>query len=157
MSRRMKRSIPAPTEWLNSPAAKDLVRQALEAPSERRSQDVRILKLLIDAHGAEVPLPNIMRCAAQYNACIHGLRKAGFRILQRSENCNGILHSWYRLEIEVPEDLSPKEGIRREPRRAVEPALNMQLFPTQPEPPQSKPAQPATIWRDPEMGGNARG
>lgn len=155
MSRRIKRSIPSPTDWLNSPVAKDLVRQALEAPSERRSQDARILRLLIQAHGAEVPLPAIMRCAAQYNRCIYNLRTAGFRIVQRSEKQNGILHSWYRLEIDVPEDLTPAP-VQRQKREKC-PAQNMQLFATEhdiPEQPQSKPAHSDMIWRDPEMGGS---
>ena len=155
MSRRIKRSIPSPTDWLKSAVAKDLVRQALEAPSERRSQDARILKLLIQAHGAEVPLPGIVRCAAQYNRCIYNLRTAGFRVLQRSEKQNGILHSWYRLEIEVPEDPTPAQVQR--PKREKRPEQNMQLFATQPdapEQPQAKPAQSAMIWRDPEMGGS---
>ena len=155
MSRRVKRGIPSPTDWLKSPVGKDLVRQALEAPSERRTQDVRILKLLIEAHGADVPLPIIMRCAAQYNRCIYNLRTAGFRILQRSETCNGIVHSWYRLEIDVPEDLTSAPAQR--PKREKRPAQNMQLFATEQE--TAKPiqaAQPAMVWRDPEMGG-ARG
>jgi hypothetical protein len=154
MSRRIKRNIPSSTEWLNSPVAKDLVRQALEAPTERRTQDVRILKLLIETHGSDVPLPIIMRCAAQYNRCIYNLRTAGFRILQRSEKQNGILHSWYRLEIDVPEDLTPKP---QPPKREKRPEQNMQLFAAEQE--TGKPvraAQEPAIWRDPEMGG-ARG
>lgn len=154
MSRRLKRSIPSSTDWLQSPVAKDLVRQALEAPSERRSQTARILRLLIQAHGADVPLPSIMRCAAQYNYCIHNLRNVGFRIVNRSENRNGVLHSWYRLEIEVPEDLNQPPVQERAPRREKAPAENMQLFAADAEAP--KPAQPAMVWRDPEMGG-ARG
>src|SRR5690348_13764576 len=106
MSRRLKRSIPSPTDWLKSPVAKDLVRQALDAPAEQRSQPARILRLLVQAHGAEVPLPVIMRCAAQYNYCVHQLRNAGFQIVNRSEKRKGVLHSWYRLEIDVPEDLN---------------------------------------------------
>jgi hypothetical protein len=155
MSRRIKRNIPSSTEWLNSRLAKDLVRQALEAPTERRTQDVRILKLLIQAHGSDVPLPIIMRCAAQYNRCIHDLRTAGFRIVHRSEKRDGVLHSWYRLEIDVPEDLMP--GPVQRPKREKRPEQNMQLFAAEQE--TGKPVQAAqepTIWRDPEMGG-ARG
>lgn len=151
MSRRFKHSNPSPTDWLKSPVARELVRQALGAPAEQRSQPVRILKLLIQAHGADVPLPIIMRCAAQYNRCIHNLRSAGFSIVNRSENRNGVLHSWYRLEIEVPEDLNqpPAQDCAR--RREKAPAETMQLFAADPEAP--KPAQPAMVWRDPEMGG----
>jgi hypothetical protein len=151
MSRRFKRSIPSSTEWLKSAVAKDLVRQALDAPSERRSQTARILRLLIQAHGADVPLPIIMRCAAQYNACIHSLRNVGFRIVNRSESRNGALHSWYRLEIEMPEDLRPSPVSTARSQRETSPAENMQLFAAHPEAP--KPAQPAMVWRDPEMGG----
>jgi hypothetical protein len=153
MSRRFKQNIPSPTEWLNSITARDLIRQANEAPAERRSQAVRILKLLLEAQGADVPLPTVMRCAAQYNACIHTLRRAGFRILNRSENSNGILHSWYRLEVSGLDGTAPTPELTP-PRRTKRPAENMQLFPQ--ETPPAKPAQPAT-WRDPEMGGLSRG
>lgn len=155
MSRRFKQSIPLPTDWLNSPVAKDLMRQANEAPTERHSQQLRILKLLLDAQGAEVPLPTIARCAAQYNGRIHVLRRAGFRILNRSESHNGITHSWYRLEISGLEDSTPPGPVSPRSRRAQRPAENMQLFAEGPAP--SKPAQPETIWRDPEMGGASRG
>lgn len=37
----------------------------------RANQRSRILELLIAARGEWVPLPNIMECAAQYNARIH--------------------------------------------------------------------------------------
>jgi hypothetical protein len=163
MSRTLKRSIPSPTDWLSLPVAQDLIRQAVEAPADRRTQAVRILNLLLDAQGAEVPLPIVMRCAAQYNYCIHILRRAGFRILNRSEKCNGILHSWYRLEISGLDDSTPPAPEPRA-RRVKRPAENLQLFtqeqtqPTPPAPPApAKPAQSQTIWRDPEMGGLARG
>jgi len=54
--------------------------------------------LLIEARGAWVPLPEIMACAAQYNARILELRRAGFNIPKpRVEIVNGQKHTWYRL------------------------------------------------------------
>ena len=63
-----------------------------------KTQRARILRLLIDARGAWVPLPEIMACAAQYNARILELRRAGFNIPKpRVETINGQKHTWYRL------------------------------------------------------------
>jgi hypothetical protein len=62
-----------------------------------KTQCARILRLLIDAHGAWVPLPEIMVCAAQYNARILELRRSGFDIENRTEGVDGTRHSWFRL------------------------------------------------------------
>jgi hypothetical protein len=65
---------------------------------QSNTQRAAILRLLIDARGAWVPLPEIMACAAQYNARLHELRKAGFNIPKpRIETINGQKHTWYRL------------------------------------------------------------
>jgi hypothetical protein len=63
----------------------------------RATQQGTILRLLIAAHGDWVPLPEITACAAQYNARIFSLRRLGFRIENRSEQIDGVRHSWFRL------------------------------------------------------------
>src|SRR5258707_14623760 len=61
------------------------------------TQRARILRLLVQARGAWVPLPEIMACAAQYNARILELRRRGFNIENRTERVAGARHSWFRL------------------------------------------------------------
>ncbi len=69
-----------------------------QAPLNAKTQRAQILRLLIEARGAWVPLPEIMKCAAQYNARLHELRRAGFNIPKpRVETINGQKHTWYRL------------------------------------------------------------
>jgi len=64
----------------------------------RGTQRGKILDLLISAHGDWVPLPKITEYAAQYNARIYELRRLGFRIVNRTEDLDGVRHSWFRLE-----------------------------------------------------------
>jgi hypothetical protein len=64
---------------------------------QSNTQRAAILRLLIDAHGAWVPLPEIMACAAQYNARIFELRKIGFTVENKNEVVDGVRHSWFRL------------------------------------------------------------
>ena len=64
----------------------------------RATQRGKILALLIAARGDWVPLPEITECAAQYNARIFELRRLGFRIKNRTQDVNGVRHSWFRLE-----------------------------------------------------------
>ncbi len=66
-------------------------------PPNVKTQSAEILRLLIEARGAWVPLPEIMACAAQYNARIFELRKQGFRIENRTEVVDDVRHSWFRL------------------------------------------------------------
>jgi Helix-turn-helix domain len=62
-----------------------------------KTQSAAILRLLIEARGAGVPLPQIM-CAGQYSARICELRKQGFRIENRTaRQADGARHSWFRL------------------------------------------------------------
>jgi hypothetical protein len=61
------------------------------------TQRGEILALLIRARGEWVPLPEIMACAAQYNARVFELRKLGFNIENRTEVVNSERHSWFRL------------------------------------------------------------
>jgi hypothetical protein len=69
----------------------------IPAPESSRTQRARILRLLIEASGAEVPLPEIAACACQYGARIFELRRLGFVILNRTEDRDGERRSWFRL------------------------------------------------------------
>src|SRR6266849_9788412 len=68
-----------------------------EAPESAKNQRARILRLLIDARGAWVPLLETMACAAQHNARILELRRRGFNVQNRTERVDGVRHSWLRL------------------------------------------------------------
>jgi hypothetical protein len=70
---------------------------SLPQTDSRSTQRARILKLLIDARGGEVSLPEILACAAQYNSRIFELRRLGFKITNRTEGINGNRRSWFRL------------------------------------------------------------
>jgi hypothetical protein len=64
--------------------------------------------LLFDAHGAWVPLPEILALGiAQYNARLWELRRLGFVIENKSESLDGARHSWYRL-VSSPVPPAPK-------------------------------------------------
>jgi len=66
-------------------------------------QAEKILALLRSAHGGWVPLPEIMACAAQYNARVFELRQRGLNIENRTETMgNGSRHSWFRLVTDAP-------------------------------------------------------
>jgi hypothetical protein len=78
--------------------------------SSRAGQCGRILRVLIAARGAWVPLPKIIECAAQYNARIVELRRLGFRITNRTREVQGQRHSWFRLE-SIPADVSSRGEI----------------------------------------------
>lgn len=65
---------------------------------QRKTQSAAVLRLLIDAHGSWVPLPQILALGiAQYNARILELRRLSFNIENRTERVNGARHSWFRL------------------------------------------------------------
>mgnify|MGYP001566854847 CR=1 len=62
------------------------------------SQCDRILAFLDGHRGDWVPLPWILALGiAQYNARIFSLRKAGYIIENRTEEIDGVTHSFYRL------------------------------------------------------------
>jgi hypothetical protein len=108
--------------------------EALPSVSEttnHKTQRQHILDLLMAAEGGEVALAEIMVCAAQYNACIHELRKRGYKIVNRSETRNGVKHSWYRLESSPAE---PMPGTPSRKRTSRESSGN------QPPPPSARPA-----------------
>ncbi len=74
------------------------VRNASAAFVQRKSQRAAVLRLLIDAHGSWVPLPQILALGiAQYNARILELRRLGFVIENKTERVNDARHSWFRL------------------------------------------------------------
>jgi hypothetical protein len=137
-----------PNQHLQSRGSTDLPREA--ALSSFKTQPQLILDLLMAAEGAEVPLAEIMVCAAQYNFCIHKLRKSGYKIMNRTEKRNGVLHSWYRLES------SPPQLTRDEPppSQPTSPPQTLSLFPEMAVP---APASKRPVWRDPELGGVKNG
>lgn len=66
----------------------------------RKTQSAALLRLLIAARGAWVPLPEILALGiAQYGARVHELRRLGFNIENRTERVTGTRqrHSWFRL------------------------------------------------------------
>src|SRR2546430_2516570 len=71
--------------------------QQISDVSNTNTQRTRIFHLLIDARGGWVPLPEILACAAQYNARILELRRMGFSVENRTERVDGVRHSWFRL------------------------------------------------------------
>jgi hypothetical protein len=77
------------------------------APESSRTQCGRILGRLIAAHGAEVPLYEISSLAAQYNARIWSLRKMGFVIENRTQEIDGVRHSFFRLVSSPAQAISP--------------------------------------------------
>jgi hypothetical protein len=66
-------------------------------PLQSKTQRADILRVLLAARGAWVPLPEIMACAAQYNARVFELRRMGFDVENRTECADGARHSWFRL------------------------------------------------------------
>jgi hypothetical protein len=82
-----------------------------------KTQRSRILRLLIDAHGAWIPLPEIMAYAAQYNARILELRRLGFNVENRTERVDGVRHSWFRL---LSSPTPPVPAPKPEPAPATE-------------------------------------
>lgn len=136
------------------------------ASSNFKTQRQHILDLLIAAEGAEVPLADIMVCAAQYNKCIYDLRKAGYKIMNRADTRNGVKHSWYRLE-SSPADLTPrtpepapshrKSGRVEPPSTSLPPSGPAQTLSLFPEMPASAASPQRPVWRDPELGGVKHG
>jgi hypothetical protein len=140
-----------------------------DAPQNFKSQRRHILDLLTAAEGGEVPLAEIMVCAAQYNFCIHKLRKRGYKIVNRTERRNGVLYSWYRLE-SSPADLTPRTPEPAQSRKKSAPAQppstpappsqqpqTLSLFPDLKETPTPAVSPQRSVWRDPELGGVKNG
>jgi hypothetical protein len=89
----------------------------------RKSQRARILGLLLDAHGAWVPLPEILELhISQFGARIFELRRLGFLVenkIQRDDS--GTVHSSYRL-VTGPASAKP-EPVKREVEWKDQPGL----------------------------------
>src|SRR5579859_6197946 len=79
-------------------------------PHSAKTQRARILRLLIDAHGAWVPLLLILELhISQFGARIFELRRLGFQIENKTErDDSGVVHSWYRLVSNAPNAETPK-------------------------------------------------
>jgi hypothetical protein len=67
--------------------------------AQSKTQRARVLRLLIDAKGSWVPLPEILALGcAQFGARIFELRRLNFNIENKIErDDSGVVHSWYRL------------------------------------------------------------
>jgi hypothetical protein len=80
------------------------------------SQRGRILKLLLDANGREVPLPEILALGiAQYGARILEARRAGFQIDNKTQWISGVCHSWFCLVLTLPKPVQSEmfEAVRQ--------------------------------------------
>jgi hypothetical protein len=85
----------------------------------RNTQRGDILRLLIEAKGGWVPLPEILALGiAQYNARIFELRGLGFNIENRTETDaeTGARHSWFRLLNSPLVRSRTPEPLKSEPR-----------------------------------------
>jgi Helix-turn-helix domain len=79
-----------------------------DPPLQGKTQRGEILRLLLDAQGSWVPLPDVLALGiAQYNARIYELRRLGFDIENRTERVGGERHSWFRL-VSSPTRSTPK-------------------------------------------------
>jgi len=100
-----------------------------DKPATARTQRGAILQVLTAARGAWVPLPEIMKLAAQYNARIFELRRQGFKIDNRHQDVDGQRHSWFRLAT-GPHNATPKPAATLAPADslfATDPAWQEQV------------------------------
>jgi hypothetical protein len=68
--------------------------------SQKKTQRrARILRLLLESKGREVPAYELAKVALQYNARIHELRKLGFAIVNRTQLVDGVRRSAFCLHI----------------------------------------------------------
>lgn len=96
------------------------------SPQNAKTQRATILRLLIDARGAWVPLPKIVACAAQYNARILELRRMGFNVENRIERVEGSRLSWFRLlNSPTPEPPRPEPEWNKRPRSTGLPLFDL--------------------------------
>ena len=66
--------------------------------ANRKSQEARILEMLIRARGAWIPAPELAAVSLQYNARVFALRRLGFAIENRVETTlGGNRHGFFRL------------------------------------------------------------
>jgi hypothetical protein len=104
------------------------------APASAKTQRDRILRLLVDARGAWVPLPEILALGiAQYNARIFELRKRSLNIENRTETIDGLRHSWFRLVDSLtahePEPPKPSQNWEDRPRLTGLPLFDLGVRP----------------------------
>lgn len=91
-------------------------RSVNDVPLQSKTQRAAILRLLIDAHGAWVPLPEILALGiAQYNSRIFELRRLRFNIENRTEHVDGVRHSWFRL---VTSPAAPAAPLKPKPAKS---------------------------------------
>jgi hypothetical protein len=102
--------------------------QQISGAPNAKTQRARILRLLIDARGGWVPLPQIIACAAQYNARIFELRRMGYSIENRTDRVDGVRHSWFRLGNSpgpAPEPPKPEPEWKDRPRATGLPLFDL--------------------------------
>jgi hypothetical protein len=106
--------------------------QTMRGP-QGKTQRAKILRLLVDAHGAWVPLYEILPLAAQYCARINELRAKGFKIENKTEPRDGVRHSWYRLLSDTPQapksEIDWKERLRSLTEKGNQPLPDFELKP----------------------------
>jgi Helix-turn-helix domain len=79
-------------------------------PDSKKTQQGKILNLLLHAKGRWVSLPEILGLGiAQYGARIFELRRLGFRIRNRTERVEGQIRSWFCLERQPQQQPLPIE------------------------------------------------
>lgn len=67
----------------------------------RLTQRARILQVLLEARGQEVPLADILDLRiGQYGSRLLELRRLGFKIRNRTQTIDGRRHSWFRLVLQ---------------------------------------------------------
>jgi len=64
---------------------------------DRPTQREGLRNFFISKINQWIPLPEIMRFSAQYNARIYELRRMGLNIINKTKEINGVKHSWYML------------------------------------------------------------
>jgi hypothetical protein len=81
-------------------------------------QRAQMLQRLIAEKGGKVPLPELLKISAQYNARIFELRRLGFRIDNETKVIAGVKHSWFWLVVDPAEN-----------KKESEPALSFRQIP----------------------------
>lgn len=100
---------------------------------QSKTQASEILRLLQDARGAWVPLPDILALGiAQYSARIFELRRelrpTGRDIQNKTGRVNGKRHSWFRL-VESPAPQQPPAPPKKEiPWAERRPVTGLELW-----------------------------
>ncbi len=83
---------------------------------QHKTQEARILELLVRAHGAWVPAPELAAVSLQYSSRVFSLRRAGLAIENKIENASeGSRRGYFRLRVGLPAAVqgSPKQASNR--------------------------------------------